>query len=265
MGASSSPAGVSWLYYANRLYELPLGVVSIATAAVMVPSIAASVRARDDLAIARTQSRAFELALGISLPATLALALLAGEIAGGLFERGAFGPADTAAVAAAVAAICGGLPGHALEKVFGAIFFAHDNTRLPMLAAFAGLASALAAATALFPAYGHVGVAAAIALSGWVGTAVLGLALLRRRWLHGDRELARRMACIVLSAVTMGAVLVVVKFLLHEAFGQAASALGRIAVLVVLVPTGLAVYLGALHLLAVIPIASLRDVIRRQL
>ena len=94
--ASSSQAAVSWLYYANRLYELPLGVASIAIAAVIVPRIAASLRAGDTDTFAAVQSRAFEIALALALPAAAGFALLAEPIAGGLFERGAFGPLDTA-------------------------------------------------------------------------------------------------------------------------------------------------------------------------
>src|SRR5207245_2951326 len=99
------------------------------------------------------QSRAFEIAVGLALPAAVAFAVLAQPIAGGLFERGAFGPRDTAAVAGALAAICAGLPGHALEKVLGAVSFAHEDTRTPMLAALAGLATAIAAALVLFPTH----------------------------------------------------------------------------------------------------------------
>ena len=93
MVASSSQAAVSWLYYANRLYELPLGVISIAISSVMVPAIAASLRSGDGADDAASQSRALELALALSLPAATAFAVLSEAIAGGLFERGAFGPA----------------------------------------------------------------------------------------------------------------------------------------------------------------------------
>ena len=156
MVASSSQAAVSWLYYANRLYELPLGVVSIAIASVMVPVIAASVRADDReahraRAIARLRDRARACRCRRRSPSRC----WRNAIAGGLFERGAFGPRDTAAVAAALAAICAGLPGHMLEKVFGAVSFAHEDTRTPMFAALAGLATALTGAmhavSALWP------------------------------------------------------------------------------------------------------------------
>ena len=257
MVASASPAAVSWLYYANRLYELPLGVVSIASAAVLVPAIALSVRDGAPEAIAAAQSRGYEIGLGLALPSAVGFALLAQPIAGGLFERGAFGAHDTAAVAAALAAICAGLPGHVLEKVLGAVSFAHEDTRTPMLAALAGLATAVAGALVLFPHYGHVGVAAAIAISGWVGAALLGAILARRGWLRCDRAAARRLPRIVAATLIMGMVI----FAAHDLSASlpgASGSLARLALLVVLVALGLAVYLASLELLGV---ARLRDLI----
>ncbi|MET0632400.1 MAG: lipid II flippase MurJ [Xanthobacteraceae bacterium] len=257
MVASASPAAVSWLYYANRLYELPLGVVSIASAAVLVPAIALSVRDGAPEAIAAAQSRGYEIGLGLALPSAVGFALLAQPIAGGLFERGAFGAHDTAAVAAALAAICAGLPGHVLEKVLGAVSFAHEDTRTPMLAALAGLATAVAGALVLFPHYGHVGVAAAIAISGWVGAALLGAILARRGWLRCDRGAARRLPRIVAATLIMGMVIFAAHDLLASLPGASGS-LARLALLVVLVALGLAVYLASLELLGV---ARLRDLI----
>ncbi len=257
MIASSSPAAVSWLYYANRLYELPLGLVSIAVAAVLVPAIAASVRSREGDALATAQSRGFEIALGLALPAAGALAVLAAPIASALFERGAFGRQDTAAVAAALAAICAGLPGHALEKVFGAVSFAHEDTRTPMLAALAGLAAAVAGSLALFPHYGHVGVAAAIAISAWAGATLLGAILWRRGWLRLDPAAIRRLPRIILATIVMGIAVFVAHALLASPFGAGGSLL-RLAMLVLLVAIGLAVYLASLQALGV---ARLRDLI----
>jgi putative peptidoglycan lipid II flippase len=260
MIASSAPAAVSWLYYANRLYELPLGVVSIAVGAVLVPAIAAGRHGGrpDDMAAA--QSRGLEIALGLALPAAVAFAVLAAPIAGVLFEHGAFGPQDTAAVAAALAAICAGLPGHALEKVCGAISFAHEDTRTPMLAALAGLAAAVAGALALFPRYGHVGVAAAIAASGWVGAVLLGAILWRRGWLRLDRDATRRLPRVVLATLVMG----VMVFALHEWLAGplgAGGSLTRLASLMLLVASGLAVYLASLQVLGV---TRLRDLVGRR-
>lgn len=261
---SSSPASVSWLYYANRLYELPLGVASIAIAAVIVPRIAASVRAGDADDFAATQSRAFEIALGLALPAAAGFAVLAGPIAGGLFERGAFGPQDTVAVAAALAAICAGLPGHVLEKVFGAVSFAQGDTHTPMLAALCGLAAAITGGILLFPQYGHVGVAAAIGLSGWVGATLLGLILYARGWLRLDRTAVRRLPRIILATAVMAAVVAYGLSVGHTAFPAGLLSLGRLILLIALVTIGIFVYLAALEILGVAKLKDLVSAVRRR-
>jgi putative peptidoglycan lipid II flippase len=262
MVASSSQAAVSWLYYANRLYELPLGVVSIAVASVIVPVIAASVRAARAEDIAAAQSRAFEIALGLALPSAVAFAVLAEPIAGGLFERGAFGPHDTAMVAAALAAISAGLPGHVLEKVLGAVSFAHEDTRTPMLTALAGLTAAVVGALILFPTHGHVGVAAAIAISGWVGATTLALILWRRGWLALDHAARRRLPRIVLATAIMAVALLLGHHLMTALLDVTDTMVARIATLAVLVTAGLGVYLAAIELLGVARLGELRDAIR---
>jgi putative peptidoglycan lipid II flippase len=254
MISSSSPAAVSWLYYANRLYELPLGVVSIAIAAVLGPAIAVAARGAKEREVAAAQTRALEFVIGLALPAAAAFALLAEPIARALFERGAFQLSDSVAVATALAAICSGLPGHALEKLFGAVSFAREDTRTPMLAALLGLATAIAGSLALFPHYGHAGVAAAIAVSGWVGATLLGIILRRRGWLHLDGAAIRRLPVIFSLSV-----------LLVRCPTFAGSPLGRVGALVALVATGLATYLTALQALGVARTRDLVDAFRRRL
>ena len=251
---SASPAAVSWLYYANRLYELPLGVASIAVTAVIVPRIAGSVHARNESRFASAQSRAYEIAIGLALPAATGFALLAEPIARGLFERGAFGAQDTAAVAAALTAICAGLPGHVLEKVFGAVSFAHEDTHTPMLAALGGLAVAIIGGALLFPRFGYVGVAAAIAVSGWVGAGLLGTLLFRRRWLRIDAAAWRRLPRICLATIAMAAAVGCANYLIGAGGGSSAA---RLAVLAALVTLGVAVYFTALRLLGVVTLKEL--------
>jgi putative peptidoglycan lipid II flippase len=262
MVASSSPASVSWLYYANRLYELPLGVASIAIAAVLGPVIAASVRGGHKAEISGAQSRAFEIALGLALPSAVAFAVLAVPIAGGLFQRGAFGPRDTAAVAAALAAISAGLPGHVLEKVLDAVSFAHEDTRTPMLAALCGLATAVDGSLLLFPYYGHVGIAAAIAISGWVGASMMSVILMRRGWLRIDRNAWRRLPRILLATAIMGVAIIAAQMTLAGLPGLAHSALLRVIALMVLVAVGLSVYLAAVQLLGIARLSELRAALR---
>src|SRR5258706_11735360 len=109
-------------------------------------------------------------------------------------------------VAAALAAISAGLPGHSLEKVMGAVSFAHEDTHTPMYTALCGLATAVTGALILFPRYGHVGIAAAIALSGWIGATLLAAILWRRGWLRIEAEAGRGAPRILAAALVMGAV-----------------------------------------------------------
>jgi putative peptidoglycan lipid II flippase len=179
-------------------------------------------------------------------------------IAGGLFERGAFGPQDTIAVAGALVAISAGLPGHILEKVLAGISFAHEDTRTPMFAALAGLTVATATAILLFPHYGHVGIAAAIAISGWVGATLLSIILYRRGWLVISRGTWRRIAIIVIASAVMGVVILAGYLLIDTNFAASETAFGRIVTLATMVTAGLATYLTCLQLLG---IARMKDLI----
>jgi peptidoglycan biosynthesis protein MviN/MurJ (putative lipid II flippase) len=195
-----------------------------------------------------------------ALPGLIAagFALLASPIAGGLFERGAFSAQDTVAVAAALTAISAGLPGHVLEKVFGAVSFAHEDTRIPMLAALCGLTAAIIGGVLLFPHYGHVGVATAFGASGWIGAAVLGTVLYRRGWLNLDHEARRRLPRIAAATMAMAIAIGCGFFAgLRLLPAVETSSFGRLAMLLALVILGIVIYGAALQALGV---AKLREI-----
>jgi putative peptidoglycan lipid II flippase len=126
--ASLLPGGsVSYLYYADRLNQLPLGVVGIAVATAILPPLSRQVRTGDLAGAAATQNRGVELALLLTLPATAAFVVLAQPIMTVLFQRGAFGPVEAEATAAALAAYAIGLPAFVLVKVLAPGFFAHHD------------------------------------------------------------------------------------------------------------------------------------------
>jgi putative peptidoglycan lipid II flippase len=135
---------------------------------------------------------------------------------------------------------------------------AHEDTRTPMLAALCGLAAAIAGALALFPSHGAEGVAAAIAISGWVGATLLGLILWRRGWLALDAAAMRRLPRMLSAAAIMGAVVLALNHALAALTAGFASQLARIAVLAVLVAAGLATYVAGL---GVFGVARPRDLI----
>ena len=139
--ASSSPAAVSWLYFANRLIELPLGIVGVAMGTVLVPELTRALRGNDRNALAHAESRGLELAVGLALPATLGLIVLSEPIVRMLFEHGAFTADDTAATSRALMWLALGLPAHVLVKALSPAFFARHDTLTPLWAAVRDLRS----------------------------------------------------------------------------------------------------------------------------
>src|SRR5438874_3990479 len=205
--ASSSPSAVSWLYFANRLIELPLGIVGVAMGTVLVPELTRALRGDDRLAIAQAESRGLELALGLALPATLGFIVLSEPVARVLFEHGAFTALDTAATAQALMLLALGLPAHVLVKALSPAFFAREDTLTPLLATFKGFAVAIVLSVVLGQIFGAGGIAASIAMGAWSsalaliwrGAATFGFSI--------DAAARRRLPRIVAAALAMGGLL----------------------------------------------------------
>ncbi|MEM8552584.1 MAG: murein biosynthesis integral membrane protein MurJ, partial [Pseudomonadota bacterium] len=195
--ASFWPGAVSHLYYADRLYQLPLGMVGIAIGVALLPDLSRRLRAGDEGGALWTQNRALEFALMLTLPAAAALIVVPLEIVVTLFERGAFDRQDAAMTAAALAAYGFGLPAFVLIKVFSPAFFAREDTATPML--FAGISmvvnvvGSIIGAMVLGPdGLAHVGIAAATSLAGWVNAGLLMATLIKRGAFRPDRLLYDR-------------------------------------------------------------------------
>jgi putative peptidoglycan lipid II flippase len=205
--ASASPSAVSRLYFANRLIELPLGIVGVATGTVLVPELTRSLRGGDASAVAHAESRGLELAVGLALPATLGLIVLSAPVVRLLFEHGAFTAADTAATAQALIWLALGLPAHVLVKALSPAFFARDDTLTPLWATLKGFAVAIVLALVLGRLFGPSGIAAGIAMGAWSSA----LALIRRGaatfGFSIDAAARRRLPRIVFAALAMGGLL----------------------------------------------------------
>lgn len=244
--ASMLPGGsVSYLYYADRLNQLPLGVVGIAVGTAILPPLSRQVRAGDDAAAAATQNRGVELALLLTLPAAAALIVLAKPILAVLFERGAFGPAQTAATAAALAAYAAGLPAFVLVKVLAPGFFARRNTKTPVKVAVAALALNLALTVGLMQFLAHVGVAIALSAAGWMQALTLFFLLGRHGHFRLDRRAAAKIPRIAGASLGMAAILVGLRLALGPALGG--PPVVRLGALAALIAAGIAAF-GALSL-----------------
>lgn len=240
--ASIQESAVSFLYYADRIYQLPLGVVGIAIGVVLLPDLSRSLRSGDDAAVSASQNRSLEFALLLTLPASVALFVVPGPIIQVLFERGAFTAADTEATALALAAFAWGLPAFVMIKVFSPAFFAREDTKTPMYYAGAGLVVNVAVSLALFPFLGHVGIAIATTISGWVNALLLLGTLYRRGFFQSDEALRRRGPRILLSSLIMGGVLVGAHAAMSQMFAPMNGISVQLLALAALVGGGVIVY-----------------------
>ncbi len=204
-GGSFFEGAIAWLSYADRLYQLPLGVVGIAIGIVLLPDISRRLKAGDVGGSRHALSRATEFALFLTLPAAVALVVIPVPLISVLFQRGAFGPEDTLPTALALAVYGAGLPAFVLQKVLQPLYFAREDTRTPFRFAVWSMVVNAALALGLAPFLGFIAAAVGTTLSGWVMVAQLwwgkrhmGEAVV------GDARMRSRAWRIVLSSVLMG-------------------------------------------------------------
>jgi putative peptidoglycan lipid II flippase len=258
--ASFLPAGaVSYLYYADRVGQLPLGVIGAAVGTAVLPLLSRQVRAAQPLSAHRTANRAIEMALLFCLPAAAGQALAAEPIVQVLFQRGAFGVAEASATAAALAAYALGLPAYVLVKVLVPGFFARGDTATPVKIGFAAVGLNLALNLVLIGPLAHVGVALSTALAAWFNALALGVLLWRRGHLLPDRRLRRRLPRLLGATVLMAGVLWLGVPLLFPAVG-----LWRYGALALLVGAGLVAYFGAAWGLGALSLGELKQTLRRR-
>jgi len=262
MIASADPGAVSWLYYADRLHQLPLGVVGIAIGQVLLPEIAAVLVGGDGTGARAVQNRALEFALALVLPAALALILLAEPIVTVLFQRGAFGPGDTRETARALAVLAAGLPAFVLIKVLSPSFYARTDTRTPMLAGAATVVVNIALALALEPFVGWIAVAISTSIAGWVDAAILWWILLRRGHWRADADLIRRLPRLALAAGVMAGLVAWGGAWLAGLLAAGAPLTIAVGALGLLVVAGVAVFAALVLALGVVDLSGLRRAAR---
>lgn len=203
--ATTMDSAASWLYYADRLYQLPLGIIGIAMGIALLPALSRRLRAGNDKGAMLTMNRAMEIAAFLTLPATVALAIMPDFLIGGLFERGEFEANDTAEAAKALRMFALGLPAFVMLKVLAPAFFAREDTKTPMI--YAGM-SALINVTLgayLFYTVGFYGLALATSVAAWANATCLAIVLSRNGNFVADARLIARVPKIAMAAMVMGA------------------------------------------------------------
>ena len=251
----------AWLYYADRLYQLPLGVVGVAIGIVLLPDLSRRLRNGDDAGGERAFNRAAELSLLLTIPCTVALVVIPSALVTVLFERGAFVASDTQATALATAIYGLGLPAFVLQKLYQPVFFAREDTRSPFNYAFVALAVNAAVAIGLSRYIGFTAAAYGATCAGWAMLACLWWGAQRfgpaASW---DAQLRKRSFRILLASLGMGVVVWITARALEPVLQMdGLRLLGLVVILLVAVGS----YALAGRLLGAFNFAELRQMIRR--
>ena len=269
MIASLQDGAVSHLYYADRIYELPLAIVGIAIGVVLLPDVSRQLRTGNHTGVMDSQNRSLEFAMLLTVPAAVALAVVPSEIVRVLFQRGAFTAADTPYTANALAIFALGLPAFVLIKVFSPAFFARQDTKTPMRFAGWSLTANTIGSVALFFLFKslgwmpHLGIAVATTLGGWMNAILLWRGLAREGYFETDARLRRSLPMILVSSLVMGAALYaaarwLAPWLNMKAVMVSFSALG------VLVAIGAAVYFATATLTGAVRLGQIGAALRRK-
>ncbi|MBP1804718.1 murein biosynthesis integral membrane protein MurJ [Rubellimicrobium aerolatum] len=259
--ASFFDGAVAWLSYADRLYQLPLGVVGIAIGTVLLPDLSRRLRAGDDQGGRHAFNRAAEISLTLTIPAAVALVVIAHPLISVLFERGAFDRADTVATALTLAVYGAGLPAFVLHKVLQPLFYAREDTRRPFQYAVWAMVVNAAVAVGLAPFIGFLAAA--------LGTTVAGWTMVWQLWRGArsmgdasrlDDRLRARLPRIVVASALMGVILWGAARLLDGALHAPSW---RYLALAGLCALGIATYFAAAAALGALRPSDLRAALRR--
>jgi putative peptidoglycan lipid II flippase len=265
-GGLLDPGSISYIYYADRLNQLPLGLIGIGLGTILLPTISRQLSQDRGAEAMQTQNRGIELALFLTLPATIAFIFASEPIIRGLFHHGLFTEIDSIRCSWAISAFSLGLPSYVLVKVLTPGYYARHDTRTPVRYAVQSVGINLIGNIILIPifgryGFGHVGPPLATAIASSVNVWMLYRTLRKRGHFEADARLRRRVPRLLLASLLMGAAL----FWVAPAVDPylTGSILHRGAGLIALVTAGVVVYAIACFLTGAFVLDDLKLLTRR--
>lgn len=259
--ASWLPTGsVSYLFYADRLNQLPLGVIGIAISTALLPELSKHIKAGNLEDAHERQNRAIEFALAITLPAAVGLITLGGPIVTLLFERGAFTSVDSQATGFTLSAFALGLPAYVLVKILSTQFFARQDTKTPMKVAVGAVALNFVLNCLLVSPLSYVGLALSTAIAAWFNACVLGAILVLKQWFVIDERVKKNLPRLFVASLLMGACCYGIQYVMP--FPQ--SLLRRAVVIVLWVGGGGVAYIMAAWLVGTFQLKDLQKILVNQ-
>lgn len=211
---------ISWLYYANRLQQLPLGVIGAAISVALLPVLSRHIKANELSEAERIQGKAIEYGALISIPAAFALIVLAEPIINLLFQHGKFGAFETSMTSQAVIAYSIGLPVYVIVKAMTPNFFARGDTKTPVKYSIVVVLTNLIFALLLMKPFGHIGVASATTISAFVSFWQYSRGLKKRGFWEFSKELKKKIGLIIFCSIIMSAFLYLAELMLNYHYGN---------------------------------------------
>ena len=257
---------ISWLYYANRLQQLPLGVVGAAISVALLPVLSHYLKTEEAAEAKQAQDKAVEYGFLLSFPAAVMLVVLAFPVVNILFEHGKFSASDTAMTAMAVIAYSFGLPAYVLVKALAPNFFARGDTKTPVKYSIVVLLFNIVANLVLMQFFGHVGIAAATSLSAYISLGQYVHGLKKRGHWSISKSLVLRLLKIAMAAIFMGSAIFAAQKMLFFIFPQiySYSWLIRCSMLSILGLLGLIVFLIFAWLFGILKLSDFYLLLRRR-
>jgi len=260
--ASGAASTISYLYYADRLYQLPLGIIGIAIGVVLLPELSRHLKGNRPQQAALAQEKSLFLAMMLCLPAAAALFIMAKPIVQVLFERGAFDATATLATASALSAFSLGLPAFVLIKIFQPGFFAREDTMTPTILAAISVIINIAISLLLFPALAQTAIAIATSIAAWFNALFLmGILALRGHFSLRNKELRHHILFIIASMVML-AILWMLGNFAGAALDGSGSSLVQFGMLGLVLTIGMIAYFALLHLFGVVRLNQLSQQFR---
>ena len=260
--ASYFDRAVGWLYAADRLYQLPLGVVGIAIGVVLLPDLSRRLKAGDDSGARDALSRAAEVSLALTIPSAVALMVIPIPLVSVLFERGAMTADDTASIALAVMIYGLGLPAFVIQKILQPLFYAREDTKSPFRYALVSMLVNAGLAIGLAPVIGWIACALATTVAAWVMVALL---IIGTRPMGDvarfDTRFHQRIWRIIAAALAMGGVLFGAMMLLSPALGMMGW---RYLALAILITIGLLSFGAIAQLIGAVNLRDFKQNLKRR-
>ena len=205
--ASFQAGAVSYLYYADRVYQMNLAVAGIAISTVMLPELSKYVKNNSFGEIINLQNRSLELCLFLSIPAATALVIASNEIITSLFGYGSFDDLSVTNTAAALTFFAFGVPAFSILKIFSNFFFARNDTKTPFYLSIISVFLNILISVTLFGRFGFIIIPIATSISSWVNVLIYYYFIKKRNLHIFDSKFIRKFPRMILSAVVMGIVL----------------------------------------------------------